>query len=160
MKTSLRAVKNFSNDQSGAAMVEFAVIFLPMCCVFFGLTQLGMAYVGHLMFRHAAYSAAREAIVGNSAMNPGTFTGKTEDARLAALEALGDFTKIPDPTIDNVQVNVTYPQNDPYGPTTVVTTGVYHCGVPLGQHLICKSNVLSFKATVTLPYQGARYAQE
>ncbi len=157
MKNSFR---DFSNDQSGAALVELAVIFLPMCCVFFGLTQLGMAYVGHLMFRHAAYSAAREAIVGASPMNPGAFTGKPEDARLAALEALGDFTKIPDPTIDNVQVAVTYPQTDPYGPTTVVTTGVYHCGVPLGRHLVCNSGVVNFKATVTLPYQGARYAQE
>jgi hypothetical protein len=160
MKTSTRAIQNFSKDQSGAAMVEFAVIFIPMCCVFFGLTQLGMAYVGHLMFRHAAYSAAREAIVGASPMNPGAFTGKTEDARLAALEALGDFTKIPDPTIDNVQVAITYPETDPYGPTTVVTTGVYHCGVPLGQHLVCTNEVVNFTATVTLPYQGARYAQE
>lgn len=160
MKNLMRAFRNLSHDRRGAALPEFAIVFLPLCCVFFGLTQVGQVFVGHLMFRHAAYSAARMAIVGASPMNPGAFTGQSNDARLAALEALGDWTKIPDPTIDNVQVTVTYPESDPYGPTVVTTTGIYHCFVPLGQRLVCRNNAVNFSATVTLPYQGARYAQE
>ncbi len=128
--------------------------------MFFGLTQVGQVYLGHLMFRHAAYSAAREAIVGGGSMNPGDFVGKPEDAKLAALEALGDWTKIPYPVIDNVQVTTTYPSTDQFGPVNVVVTGTYHCSVPLGQHLVCRNNIVDMRASVTLPYQGARYAQE
>jgi hypothetical protein len=160
MKTTKKSFRDLKNDTSGAALVEFAVIFLPLCCVFFGLTQVGQVYLGHLMFRHAAYSAAREAIVGASPMNPGDFVGKPEDVKLAALEALGDWTKIPYPVIDNVQVTTTYPSTDPFGPVNVVMTGTYHCSVPLGQHLVCQQNVVNMRASVTLPYQGARYAQE
>ena len=159
-KNAKSSLRKFSDDTNGAALVEFAVVFMPLCCVFFGLTQVGQVFLGHLMFRHAAYSAAREAIVGASPMNPGDFVGKAEDPKLAALEALGDWTKIPDPVIDDVQVTTTYPSTDPYGPVNVVVTGTYHCTVPLGRHLVCLSSVVNMRASVTLPYQGARYAQE
>jgi len=155
-----KPLRSLSTDTRGATLVEFSVIFLPLLCVFFGFTQVAQLYVGHLVFRHAAYSAARMAIVGPSPMNPGDFVGKAEDPRLAAIEALGIWSRIPDPSIDNVQVTITYPTTDPYGPTKVEVTGTYHCSVPLGRHIMCPAAGVNMKSTVTLPYQGAQYAQE
>ncbi|MGH7284324.1 MAG: TadE/TadG family type IV pilus assembly protein, partial [Polyangiaceae bacterium] len=142
------------------ALPEFAVVILPLCCLFFGLAQICHLFVGHLMFRHAAHAAARMAIVGASPMQPGAFVGDYEEPRKAALEALGYWTEIPNPRIDDVQVKTTYPETDQYGPVQVKLTGTFHCIVPLGQKLICKNGVVKMTSQITLPHQGARYAQE
>ncbi len=157
MKTILR---NFSRDTRGATLPEFAVVILPLCCVFFGLAQIAHLFVGHLMFRHAAHAAARMAIVGASPMQPGTFVGDEDEPRKAALEALGYWTEIPNPRIDDVQTHITYPQADQYGPVTLKLTGTFHCVVPLGATLVCKHGVVQMTSEITLPHQGARYAQE
>lgn len=157
MKTSFR---DFAKDTRGATLPEFAVAFMPLCCLFFGLAQVCHAYVGHLMFRHATYAAARMAVVGASDMQPGAFVGDADEPRKAALEALGYWTAIPNPVIDNVQVQTTYPTTDPYGPVTVKVTGDFHCRVPLGARLVCQRGIVKMASTMTLPHQGARYAQE
>lgn len=157
MKTLLR---NFMGDTRGATLPEFAVVILPLCCVFFGLAQICHLFVGHLMFRHAAHAAARMAVVGASPMQPGAFVGDDQEPRKAALEALDYWTRIPDPTIDDVQVKTTYPETDQYGPVQVKVTGTFHCRVPLGATLVCKRGVVQMTSQITLPHQGARYAQE
>ena len=157
MKTHLQ---NFTKDTRGATLPEFAIAFFPLCCLFFGLAQIGHVFIGHLMFRHAAHAAARMAIVGASPMQPGAFVGDDDEPRKAALEALGYWTAIPNPVIDNVQVKTTYPQDDPYGDVKVKVTGDFHCGVPLGSRLVCKNRIVTMSSSITLPHQGARYAQE
>ncbi len=148
------------HDRRGATLVEFACVFAPLCAVFFCTMQLGQAVIAHIVFRHAAYTAARMAVVGASPMQPGSFVGDTSEPLKAALEGLDYYTAIPDPSFDQLDVKTTYPSTDQYGPVTVTLTGTFHCTIPLGSRLICKRLKINMATTVTLPHQGARYAQE
>lgn len=148
------------HDRRGAALVEFACAFGPLCMVFFCTMQLAQAQIAHIVFRHAAFTAARMAVVGASPMQPGSFVGAADDPLKAALEGMDYYTAVPNPMFDGMDVKATYPDTDPYGPVTVTLTGTFHCSIPMGSRFICKHQKLDMTTTVVLPHQGARYAQE
>jgi hypothetical protein len=148
------------SDRRGAALVEFACAIGPICMIFFCTLQLGQALIAHIVFRHAAFTAARMAVVGKSPMQPGSFVGNDDDPLKAALEGMDYYTAVPDPMFDQMDVKATYPDADQYGPVSVTLTGTFHCSIPLGSRVICKGRKIQMTTTVTLPHQGARYAQE
>ncbi len=53
----------FARDARGVVYVEFLIAFPPLFCLFLGICQLSLVTMARLIVRHAAYSAARSAIV-------------------------------------------------------------------------------------------------
>lgn len=50
-------------DERGAVYVEFLIAFLPLFVLFLALCQIALLVAGKLVVRHAAFAAARSAIV-------------------------------------------------------------------------------------------------
>ncbi len=59
------ALRRRRRDQSGAAVVEFALILIPFFTLIFGLIQYGLYFYSAQTGSHAINSAARELSVGN-----------------------------------------------------------------------------------------------
>lgn len=55
--------KEPSNDERGAAYVEFLIAFIPLFIMFLGMVQMSLMYAGDLVVQHAASRAARAAVV-------------------------------------------------------------------------------------------------
>jgi Flp pilus assembly protein TadG len=62
-------------EERGAVLIEFAVVFPVQLFVTLGIMQLALLIVGHIVVQHAAFAAARAALVqdvpsGQGAPNP------------------------------------------------------------------------------------------
>ncbi len=51
------------HDTGGAVYVEFLIAFIPFFIMVLGIMQLALLYSAHLVVQHAAYAAARSAVV-------------------------------------------------------------------------------------------------
>jgi Flp pilus assembly protein TadG len=61
-------------QESGAALIEFTVVFPVQLFITLAIMQLSLIYVGHVLVQHAAFAAARAALVqdvpSGQGMNP------------------------------------------------------------------------------------------
>jgi TadE-like protein len=138
----------------GAVLVEFVVASVPLLLTFFSLVQLGKVMTAQMVFHHAANVAARAAaVIVEPSRNPNA-TGKTEEVRMAALLALGDYVK----SIRGVKTVISVGES-PQNVVRVELSGKYVCDVPLGRVVVCGADQIhDFKpVTSTLPLFGARY---
>lgn len=55
--------RNPVQDETGAAMVEFALVFPLQLLFTLGIMQLALLYIGHMVVHYAAFQAARAALV-------------------------------------------------------------------------------------------------
>ncbi len=58
-----RSVAATGRDERGVVYLEFLLAFMPVFVLFLAVCQLSLLYTGALVVRHAAYAAARSAIV-------------------------------------------------------------------------------------------------
>jgi Flp pilus assembly protein TadG len=76
-----RTLKRLHDENdSGAAMTEFAIVFPAQFFVTLAIMQFGLILIGHLLIQHAAYSAARAALVGDIPTSGGTATNNAQEA--------------------------------------------------------------------------------
>ncbi len=61
-----RSLRDLPVDQTGAAMVEFALVFPLQLLFTLGVMQLALLYIGHMVVHYSAYQAARAALVTDS----------------------------------------------------------------------------------------------
>jgi uncharacterized membrane protein YgcG len=151
-------------DERGAALPEFAVALFPLIALFFGLMQVCEVMIGHILMHHAAIIGARCATVIKGPHLPGTYVsnndGKSDNGDAegqctqAATMALGPLSK----SFTGIEVIPTYTGTDHFGDVDTTVLATYHCGVPLGQRLVCDSgNIKNFSFEIKLPHQGADY---
>jgi Flp pilus assembly protein TadG len=149
-------MKRLLKNRDGAAIVEFALVLVPLLHLFFGLYQMSMLYTANLVFKHAAVCAVRAYAV-IQAPNPGG-VGKKTDVQQAAQLALGPYnTAIKLNKLAATTLSTTTGPYGTYGLDTVKLTGTYTCSVPLGNTLVCGGATKALTATASFPHQGAAY---
>lgn len=154
-------------SQRGAALVEMAIVAMPMLSMFFMLVQSGQAYTANLLLRNAAYTSARAAaVITNSTgtINPqpsdSEYAGKDEETqvRSAAVMALGFYAQSGAFSSTQVDIQDSSTAADPFADVCVEVTSKFRCGVPLGNTLVCgMSRRLEMKAKACHAHQGAKY---
>lgn len=91
-----RRPKSLTQDTFGAVYVEFLIAFIPFFVMILGMMQIALMYSAHLIVQHAAYSAARAAMVvfpdcpdryGGAAVNLVNGGGRGDDP-ISALTSL------------------------------------------------------------------------
>jgi hypothetical protein len=149
-----------SQEQRGAALIEFVIAFSPMLMIFFSFVQAAQLAKAKLITRHAAVAATRAAIVtydhsGGAANNPGD-NGNDDDYKAAAGIAMGTYLE--DGNLANPTTTCEKPDAaDPFGLVTCTVEVTYNCDVPLGKYIVCGGRTMQLKALMSLPHQGARY---
>ncbi|WP_394839387.1 hypothetical protein LVJ94_21100 [Pendulispora rubella] len=138
--------------------VEFLIGFMPMATAFLCFTQVGWIYTAHLVFKHAAFAAARAAIVTVEPCNPGKDLDKRrpDDPKNAFTAALGGGAW--QHTFSSPEVNPQYNGGEKFGDVKTEVKAKYKCNVPMGKRLVCSGfGFVTMKETITLPHQGAAY---
>ncbi|WP_394829558.1 hypothetical protein [Pendulispora albinea] len=156
MKTGL---KRLIAEDRGAVVAEFVVAIIPLGITFFSFMQVAHLYTAHLVFKHAAFSAARAAIVTKSRCNPpmsGNDNGRESDVEDALRDGLG--AGVWQNTFGGLSTRVQYAGSDKYGPVTTTSKALYKCSVPLGRWIVCPmAGFRPMQETIVLPHQGASY---
>jgi hypothetical protein len=82
-----------TRDQRGVATIEFLVAFFPVFTLFLATVQLSFLRAGHLVVQHAAYRAARSAVVVLEDV-PASFDGASRgDITAGSDEASNEFVQ-------------------------------------------------------------------
>lgn len=97
--------------ERGAAVVEFAIVLLPLLMLVLGIVEFGRIYSRQLMMQHAAHAAARE--IALSYDDLGMTSGLLQ---LQAEDLIGDLLNVEDlaelsPTFELCDPAVTEPQD-------------------------------------------------
>jgi Flp pilus assembly protein TadG len=87
-----------NRQKSGSALVEFALVSLPLALLLCGICQYGFIYAANMTVRNATVVAARYATLVTTATVP-----NSNQITVVALDALGPMIV---PTNNNVRVNV------------------------------------------------------
>lgn len=91
-----RRPQDLARDAGGAVYVEFLIAFIPFFVMVLGMMQIALMYSAHLIVQHAAFSAARAAMVvfpdcpdryGGAAVNQVNGGGRGDDP-ISALTSL------------------------------------------------------------------------
>lgn len=152
-----------SRARRGAAMVEFAIVSMPLFTVFFGFTQVGKVYEANLVLKHSASVAARAAaVIANSTgnINPGKNQSGNPESEIqqAALVAMGRWGQTNTFVDTKVDIADRSSDSDPYGMICTTVRSTYKCRVPLGNRLVCGADAKHEKsATACHAHQGAKY---
>jgi len=143
-----RARRSWLACRRGAAAVEFVIAIIPLGSVFFCLVQLSGIMTAKLLVRHAAFVAARAAIVVAPAMHdsgPASDVKRAADMVLAPLQA--EVSHIPYGSEDQQMV-------------TVAVTVDYPCKIPIGNIVCCGAGLKKrLTASASMPNQGT-YTEE
>jgi Flp pilus assembly protein TadG len=129
--------------EDGQAMLEFALVLLPLCLILFGAVEFGRAWNNKNDVVHIANEAARYAAV-NQLTNANCTKLKTE--------ATGDI-----PNLQPADVTISTP-TAPAGNGTPVTIDVsvpFHSFVPLIASIL---NISSLKGSATMQFEGSAYS--
>jgi hypothetical protein len=108
---------------------------------------------------HAANLTARAAAVSGDQNQPGgkDYNGAFPDT----CKDAGNFALKPwiksGININNIKVDCTQDQNDPFGEDTGHVTADYTCSVPIAKFIACKNGARKIDVTSSFPHQGAKY---
>jgi Flp pilus assembly protein TadG len=140
--------KDLVRDQRGAALAEFVIAIVPFLMLFFCTAQYSVVAVGKILTKHAAFHAARAAIV--TCTDPTGATGMA-DATNAANVAYGPVLKLGQPS---VAVTGGACDETNQAMMTVQVTMPLKCGVPLGNLFVCGGTTKTLTASASMPNQG------
>ncbi len=136
-------------------------VFFPLFAFFLGLMQLVFIHVANLITKHAAYVAARAAMVVIPD-DPGKFPGGVGAATGARRAEIERAARIPLATLGldpgDVAVKLDSGSYSRDQPITVTVTVDFPCRVPLGSFIACGGASKELKAESSMPNQGADYA--
>jgi Flp pilus assembly protein TadG len=90
------------DDESGAAMLEFAIVFPAQLLFTLGIIQLSLILMAEAMVNHAAFAAARAALVADVPLRPGAAIDATTQARARLTAARHAAAYILSTIADNI----------------------------------------------------------
>jgi Flp pilus assembly protein TadG len=113
----LRRLARLGRDERGTAVVEFALVLLPLALIVFGILDFGRALEYYNNMTQLAGQGARAASVNQ---NPdGTAAGATFQHQLACLASTGELR-------NGITVQVTHVPTNVGDPVTVQTSFSFH----------------------------------
>lgn len=115
MRSRLNTFRSQSQDETGAAMVEFAFVAVLLFTILFGIVEFGLAFRDRLTVANATQASARVVAM----------MGADEQADFAALEALAaDLETLPSAGVQIVNSVDIYLSDGNGNPVGNCTTGV------------------------------------
>jgi Flp pilus assembly protein TadG len=146
--------RRLRSDESGVALVEFALVLPLLLVLLFGMLDFGRAFNYWIDSTHLANEGARWAVVNK---NPGSGTLQQyiqEQADTAELRS-GGTSSVPDP----LQVCVSFPNGAVVGePVKVTATVTYHWLPFLGQHIGLLDTTVTGSAVMRLEAVPTNYS--
>lgn len=83
-------IDDFKEEESGQAMVEFAILCLPQLILITGIIQLCLINMAHVVVNHAAFKAARVALVADEFENSSVGFENARKAAVAVCSAIAN----------------------------------------------------------------------
>lgn len=173
-----------SEDRRGAVYVEMLIAFLPVFLFFSYLVQFGLLVAASMVTKHAAWMAARAAMViipdnpiyygggvglawptasplGGLACGqpPKTITFTPNGAQLSAIQTAASRILQPMGGVSNNNLPAVTLDKGAYAITDNITVKVQYafpCTIPIG-NLICLGTTKTITAQASMPMQGANY---
>lgn len=147
-------------DRRGAVYVEFLVIIIPLLTFFCCLVQLADMQAAKLIVHHAAYRAARAAVV----IYPDDPKHNEGPTRRSEVEAAAKRVLYAKKQLSAAEVDFGAEPGAPSPGDRVDmrVSATYTCHWPIANHIVCGlgTGTSRLEASVTMPYQAARYAYE
>ncbi len=150
---SLRArLARRGDDERGASLVEFALVFPIFALLLFGLIDFGLVFGGMITLDNAVNAAGRQAAISNL----GNCTSATDPMVCAAQTDIGS---LPGVVPGSLEVQVCFPSSTAVQGTCVSSTGAPavnsspQAGSPV---LVCAQATVQSTTGVTAPFLSGR----
>ena len=155
MRRFLRNLQRFCGDDSGVALVEFALVLPILLVVLFGIVDFGKAFNYWIDETHLANAGARWAVVNK---NPGTGSLQEFIRQQADTPELrsGGTASMPSP----LQICISFPNgtSNVGDPVTVSATATYNWLPFLGARIGVATTTMTGSATMRLEARPTTYS--
>jgi Flp pilus assembly protein TadG len=151
-------VRGLGGDRAGAVFVEQLIVFLPTLFFVLVTYQLMDLFTANVLLRHAAFAAARAAIVvlpDDPARYSGVGVNQYAGARKTAVQRAAQLVLKTDPHFDPASIGVDVGKNNEDQLRATVTAR-YRCFASFVS-IVCGGSSRELKGVGMDVYQGARY---